>query len=835
MDDTDGPRRFPMLTFFRDTRHAARQLRKTPGFSITVILALTLGIGATTAIFSLVEGIILRPLPFADPDRLVLLGDHIGNSPRMPVTAREIGIYTRASSAFSSLGGFDTTGYELSGGDAPQQIDGARLNADVFKTLGVQPILGRVFSSQEEESHQLVAVISDRLWLNRFHRDSRVLGRSITLDRKNYTVIGVMPRGFDFPIQVGSLHPMQLWVPLSLTAEDLSDRNAGRWSYHMVARLKDGVSIRQGAEDAERVSRLVMQSFPVNMAAIRIRGDVSQLREFYIADARPLLRSLFLAVLAVLLICCANVAGLMLVRSIRRRRDYAVRLALGARSAVIVRESITEGVLLSGAGGLLGLGLVALALRSVPNVLPQSMPRIDSIAMDPIVAAFAVLLALLTGALCSLAPAFAALKTNPIEGLKESGKSASGTASHAWLRSAFVTLEIAIALLLLNTSCAFVLSYEKMVAVDPGFRPGEVLVGGYQLPVLQYPTRNSVAAFHRAVAEKLGAKPGVTAVGMGNTIPSSGLVNGAAYTIEGEPESQWKLKFSIFAITDGDYFQAMGIPLREGRLFTANDRAGAPPVVIVNQSMAMHCWPGQSATGKRMHVGNPHKGLPWATVVGVVGDTKGGSRDEATGDGWYAPEQQPATLFGNDYKEELAEAAGGFIVLRSSFAPRQMTGTLRQTVAEIDPHLALQPIEPMSAVMASVEAPRRFNTDLISTFALGALLLAITGIYAVVAFSASMRTQEIAIRLALGAQRVNIARLMLISGAKLGLAGCALGLLGSFAAARIVKSFLFGVSPTEPLIYVTGVAIVLLLVLLASALPAARAASSDPMEALRAV
>ena len=799
-----------------------------------MILALALGIGATTAIFSLVEGIILRPLSFADPDRLVMLGDHIGDSPRLPVTAREIGIYTRASSAFSSLGGYDTIGFELSGGDSPQQIDAARLTAGVFTTLGVQPALGRVFTPQEETGRQLLAVISDRLWLNRFHRDPRVLGSPITLDRKTYTIIGVMPRSFDFPLEGGSLHPMQLWVPLSLTDEDLSDRNAGHWCCHMVARLKDGVSLRQAAQDAARMSPLVMQSFPANMSAIRIRSDVRPLREFVIADARPLLRSLFLAVLAVLLISCANVAALLLVRSIRRRRDYAVRLALGARSAIILRESMIEGLLLSGAGGLLGLAVVTVAVRSAPHVLPESMPRVDSIAVDPVVAAFAVLLALMTGALCSLAPAFAALKANPVDGLKEGAKAVSGSASHAWLRSVLVTIEIAVALLLLNTSVAFVRSYQKMLAVDPGFRPNEVLVAGYQLPVLHYPTRSSVTAFHRAVTERLAAKPGVTAVGMGNTIPSSGLIGGAAYTIEGEPVSQWTLKFSMFAITDGDYFQAMGIPLREGRFFTANDKADAPPVVILNESMARHRWPGQSAIGMRMHVGNPHKGLPWATVVGVVGDTKGGSRDEDTGDGWYAPEQQPATLFGTDYNEELAAPAGGFIVLRSSFAPRQMTETLRAAVAEIDPHLALQPIESMNDVMAKVEAPRRFNTDLISAFALGALLLAVTGIYAVVAFSVSMRTQEIAIRLALGAQRVNIARLVLFSGARLGLGGCALGVLGSLATAKLLKSFLFGASPTEPLIYITGVAIVLALVLLASALPAARAASSDPIKALRA-
>jgi putative ABC transport system permease protein len=335
------------------------------------------------------------------------------------------------------------------------------------------------------------------------------------------------------------------------------------------------------------------------------------------------------------------------------------------------------------------------------------------------------------------------------------------------------------------------------------------------------------------VLEKLAARPGVAAAGIGNTIPASGLIGGAAYTIEGEPVNQWKLKFAMFFVVDGDYFGAMGIPLLDGRTFTPDDRADTPLVIVVNESMAKHCWPGQRAIGKRMHVGNPKKDSPWATVVGFVADTKGGGRDEPAGDQWYSAQQQPTILFGQDYKETLTSSAGGFIVVRSTFPPEQMTRTLRATVAEIDPRLALDSVQPMSEVIAAVEAPRRFNTDLISGFALGALLLAVTGIYAVVAFSVSMRTQEIAIRMALGAGRVNIARLILLSGARLGLAGCGLGVLGSWGAARLVKSFLFGVTATDPPIYIISVVIILILVLLASSLPAARAASSDPIDALR--
>jgi putative ABC transport system permease protein len=824
-----------MHTSLRDFRYAARQLSKSPGFSLTVMLTLALGIGATTAIFSLVEAILLRPLPFASPDRLVMLGEHIGGSPRTAVTARDIGSYTRQSSAFSSLGGFATFSYELSGSETPEQIEAGRFNASVFTTLGVQPELGRVFTGQEEDAHQLVAVISYRLWLNRFHRDPHILGTSIVLDRKTYSIIGVMPRGFEFPLGRGTLHPIQLWVPLSFTPEQLSERDAGNFRYQMVARLKDGVTIREAAEDADRASRQIMQNYPATMSAIHIRGDVSRLRDFFMADMRPVLRTLFLAVCTVLLVACVNVAGLLLVRSIGRRRDFAVRLALGARSSAIVRESIFEGLLLSGGGALLGLVFVAVAVRSAPHILPQSMPRIEAIAVDPVVAGFAVLLAVATGALCSLAPALSALRTNLTDSLKEGSKTASGASSHAWLRSAFVVVEIAAALVLLNTCGALIRSYDKMLAVDPGFRPDHVLVAGFQLPLGQYATAASAYAFNRAVLEKLDGRPGVVAAGIGSTIPASGLIGGAAYTVEGVPENQWKLKFAMFFVVDGDYFRAMGIPLLDGRTFTPDDRAGMPLVIVVNESMAKHCWPGQRAIGRRMHVGNPKKDSPWATVVGVVADTKGAGRDEPGTDQWYVPQQQPTTLYGNDYKETLTGSSGGFIVIRSTFPPEQMTGTLRSTVAEIDPRLALDSIQPMSEVIANVEAPRRFNTDLISAFALGALLLAVTGIYAVVAFSVSIRTQEIAIRLALGARRANIARLVLVSGVRLGLMGCGLGVLGSWGAARLVQSFLFGVTATDPFIYLISIIIILIMVLAASALPAARAASSDPIDALRSV
>jgi predicted permease len=815
----------------QDLRFAVRQLGKTPGLTLTVILTLALGIGATTAIFSLVEGVLLRPLPFRDPDRLVALGDHLRSGRNTSVTAREIGTYSNATSAFSSLGGYIGGGYELSGGTVPEEIFGARLTAGVFPTLGVTPILGRIFTPEEEDRHQPLAVISYALWLNHYARDSHILGNSIVLDRKTYTIVGVMPRNFEFPLQPGHINQAQVWIPMMLTQEEILDQ-AGFWGYQMVARLKDGVTLSQAAQDANRVAGQIMRDFPVTMSAIHIRGDVTPLREYAVAGVRPLLRTLFFAVSVVLLIACINVAALLLVQAIRQHREHAVRLALGAPASAILRASLWQSLLLSLMGGLLGLACAAIAIRAALHILPESMPRIDSIAMDAPVSIFALIVALLTGALCSLAPGFAALRTNVTETLKEGDRTGTGTLSHGRLRSALVVSEIAIALVLLTSSGALLRSFENMRAVDPGFRPDHVLVAGYQLPLQQYSSAISADTFDRAVVDRLSSKPGITAVGLTDNIPASDQSPQAAYTIEDEPVDRWKLKFAAFALTYGDYFRAMQIRLIDGRYFTIDDRSDSPLVIIVNQTMAKHCWPGQRPIGKRMHVGNPKKGLPWATVVGVVADTKIGSRDQPSTDQWYAPMQQPDIL-GLAPGGKLADTTGGYVALRSVLAPEQMTQTLRSAIAEIDPLLPLENVQPMDDVISNVEAPRRFNTDLITVFAAGALLLATTGIYGVLAFSVSMRRREIAVRMALGAQPGNIARLILRSGVKFALLGCGLGVLGSLAISRLLRSFLFAVSATDPLTYLTSVLIMMSMVFLASMLPATRAASEDPLDVLR--
>lgn len=796
------------------------------------MLTLALGIGATTAIFSLIEGVLLRPLPFKHPDRLVLIGDHVGNAPQLQVTGPEIATWRDATTAFASMGAYTTATYELSGTAAPQMLHGARMAGGVFPTLGVSPLLGRIFTPQEDAGHAPMAVISYALWVNRYHRDRRVTGQTITLDRRKYTIIGVMPRSFEFPLTPGRLNQTQVWVPLSLTADELSEESRGAWGFHVVARLREGVTLQQAARDAGRVAEQVMRDFPPSLRAVHIRGDVRPLHDAVVGDARPLLRTLFLAVSIVLLIACANVATLLLVRALRRRREHAVRLALGARAAVILREALAEGLVFSIAGGLLGLACAAAAMRFALHRLPESMPRIDSISIDPVVGAFALLLATITGVLCSVAPALVAVRTNLLDGLREDARSSSGSARQAWLRSGLVATEIAIAFVLLTVCVAFVRSYERMLAVDPGFRPDHVLVAGFQLPAAQYTNATAMAGFNRAAMERLSRQSGVVAVGITNALPDEAAGEGA-YTIEGVPLARWKLHFAPFYEVYGDYFDAMRIPLLAGRTFTPHDRWDAPLVAIVNESMARHAWPGQDPIGKRLHIGNPSHHLPWVTVIGVVADTHIGAPDQPAGDQWYFPKEQPAIIDGNNAAGMIGSPFG-YIVVRSKQPPEQMIPILRAMVASIDPQLALDPLLPMSEAVSHIEEPRRFNTSLISAFTLAALLLAAMGIYAVVAFSVSVRRREIAIRMALGAQRGSIVRLILSGGAGIALAGCSVGVVGSLGAAQVVRSQLFGVNPTDPWIYAGCFGAIVLLALLASAMPARRAAAGDPAKVLRA-
>lgn len=822
----------------RDLKIALRHLLKSPGFTATAVLMLALGIGATTAIFSIVEGVLLRPLPFPDPGRLVVLSDilqgaDIGAGGEAGVTAPDILAYTRGTHSFTSLGGYGFSTYELSGAGEPAQINASRMTAGVFSTLEVQPLLGRVFTQQEDVQKQQVAVLSYSTWQSRFHGDPHIVGGKILLDRKPYVVIGVMPRDFEFPLLPGHLNRTELWVPMSFTAEELGT-GAASWSFSMVGRLRPGVTPAEAQNDSEAVAIAIMRGYPGFMTSLHIKAQVRPLQEDTVAQARPLIRTLFLAVAVVLLIACANMAGLLLVRAIRRRREIAVRLAIGARGVVLLRQAVLESLVLSVAGGLLGLLLAAVVLRLSIHLLPETLPRISDIGIDWQVAAFALALAIVTGLICGLAPAFAALRTNVNLALREGGRTGTAGSGHARLRSMLVIAEIAIALVLLCASGLLLRSFEKMRSVDLGFRPDHTLTAMYSLPQKQYATQPQVDQFNQEVLRRLRELPGVENAGISDNLPASGNNGSSAFVVEGyAPLKGAPLSLSWPARILGDYFSAMGIPLIRGRAFTDADKANSQLVAIVNRTLADHYWPGQDPIGRHIRWGMQETPTPWMTVVGEIGDVKQGTPDEKTREQIYQPADQAVASFGSLASPSDLNANGGAIVLRSAMAPEQMENALRATVRSIDPQLPLTQMQTMEHAVSDSEAPRRFNTALIAAFAAAAVLLAVLGIYSVIAFTVASRAQEMAIRVALGSQRSGIRGIVLASAAKLALVGCAIGLGGAAAASQLLRSFLFNVSPFDPMVLTVAALAVLLLALLASLLPAQRAASVDPTQALR--
>jgi predicted permease len=827
-----------MRKFFFDLRFVLRQLRNSPGFAATAVLMLAFGIGATTAIFSIVEGVLLRPLPFPDPSRLVVLSDRLegtdfGGNGESGVTVPDIRAYTSETKSFAALGGYTGAAYELSGFGEPAQVNAARLTAGVFSALGVAPQLGRVFTADEDEHSQQVAVLSYATWKTRFNSDPQILGTKIQLDRKPYIVIGVMPRNFEFPLMAGQLNRSELWVPMSFTQQELSPNSAASWNDAMVGRLKSGISTTQAQSDAGRVAQEIMRGYPAMMASLHISAVVRPLHEETVEQTRPLLRTLFLAVAVVLLIACVNLAGLMLVRAIRRQREIAVRLALGARAWALLRQAILESLVLSVSGGVLGLGLAGLALGVGRSLLPESLPRINEITLNWNVVGFALLLAVVTGLLCGLAPAFAALRTNVNGTLKEGGRSGTTGGGHARLRSALVVAEIAIALVLLAASGLLLRSFEKMRAVDLGFRPENVATAAYSLPHKQYSTQPSVNAFNDELMRRLKQVPGAEGMALTSTLPTGGFGN-ETFVVEGYvPPKGAAMNLATPAQVIGDYFHTMGIPLLRGRRFTEADKAGAQLVLIVNHKLAQHYWPNQDPIGRRMRLGTPESQTPWMTIVGEVADMKLSSPDDPTKEQFFSPVDQAEEELGSFASPTDLNGNGGYIVLRSALPPEQMENTLRSNVRAIDPQLPLTQVQTMEQAVSDSEAPRRFNTVLITGFACAAVLLAVLGIYSVIAFSVASRVQEMAIRMALGSQRSGIIRLILESGTKLAAAGCVLGLGGAAAASTLLRSLLFGVSPFDPLVLTLAAVGVLALALIASMLPAFRAASIDPMQALR--
>jgi predicted permease len=643
-----------------------------------------------------------------------------------------------------------------------------------------------------------------------------------------------MPRDFEFPMVSGQLNRTELWVPISFSQGELVI-GFGSWNYKMLGRLKPGVTPAQALDDMQPAAQQVMRNFPPAMGTLHIHPVLEPLTEATVAEARPLVRTLFLAVAVVLFIACANLAGLLLVRVIRRRRELSVRLALGASGAVILRQSLIEALALSIGGGLTGLAIAAASMRVGVSMLPENLPRVSSIGLDWKVAGFALLLAVLTGLLCGIIPALAASHTGVNDALKEGGRTGTAGGGHARLRSILVTAELAVALVLLTASGLLLRSFQKIRAVDLGFRTDHALTASYGLPHRQYSSQAAVDGFNTTMLNRLQQLPGVQAVGATTLLPNGGDNSDNAFIPEGYvPPKGAALNLAWASQIMGNYFDAAGIPLLRGRKFTDADRDNSPLVVIVNRTLAERYWSGQNPIGKRLKIGVKESQTPWMTVVGEIADIKQTSADSETLNQMYLPSGQLKADIAQFAPPDMLNGTYGTIVMRGELPPEQMADSLRATIRSIDPQLPLIHVESMEKVVEEGQASRRFSTAIISSFAASAVLLALLGIYSVIAFSAAQRTHELAIRLALGSQRSSVMKLVLLSGAKLGLAGCAIGIVGAVFATRLLRSQLFQVSPLDPSVLILAAISIFLLAIAASVVPGLRAASIEPMQALRA-
>jgi putative ABC transport system permease protein len=804
-----------MGTLWQDLRYGFRMLAKSPGFTFVAVLALALGIGANSAIFSVVNTVLLQPLPFEQPEQLVRVYTTV---PRRNLTAGPVSYLTfadfRAQNAqFEYVTAFSDTSATLAGRDEPEQIDGIVASGDFFKVLGAQAALGRTFTTEEERPDAQIVVISDGLWKRRFGGDAQIVGQSVTLNGEAVTIIGIMPEGFTFPID---RERVDFWSPIDPTSEE--NRQRGSSYLNVVARLRDGATLQQAQAEADAVAaRLATEHADTNAGR---SFTLISMHEDLVGDLRPALLVLLGAVAFVLLIACANVANLMLARASSRHKEIAIRTAMGASRWRIVRQLVTESLLLSLAGGALGLLIALWGVDLLVASIPSDMPRVSEIGLDRRVLAFTAAISMLTGFLFGLVPALQVSKPDLNEGLKEGGRGSTEGARRNRVRGALVVLEVALSLVLLVGAGLLMRSFVELREVKAGFDPSGVLTASVSLPDSKYGEEAAQAEFFRRVLENLRARPGVHAASAVLPLPLSGSAMMNGLSIEGRPPAAPGERLTTHTrITSPEYFRAMNIPVVKGRALDERDSKDAPKVVVVNETFARKYFPGEEAIGKRVEitVAEDMSG----EIVGIVGDVKHRSLDAAPDPEAYVSYRQ---------------VPSGYMVLvlkGDGQSAAALTSTLREAVRQVDSGQALAEIRTMEQLVSNSVARRRFNMLLLGVFAGVALALAAIGIFGVMNYTVTQRTHELGIRIALGAQTKDVLRLVVGQGMTLIVIGVAVGLAASFALTRLMQSLLYGVSATDPLTF-AGVALVLASVaLLACYIPARRATRVDPMVALR--
>jgi putative ABC transport system permease protein len=823
-------RRLPMLeTFLQDVRYGTRMLRKNPGFTAVAILTLALGIGPNTAIFSVLNAVLLRPLPYRAPENLVLVKEKLPKLTPEPVNlpAPDVLQFQHENKSFSALGGFEPQHEELSGSGQPERIIAARVSPDVFPILGINPFLGRTFTSEEDRPGVTVTVISYRLWQRKFAGDRDVLGKTLSLNRKPYTVVGVMPKGFEFPLAAAS-DLADLWVPMGFTPEEISHMG-DNFDYRAIARLKPGVTFAQANEDVAAIAYQILQTYPASMRNdINLGAVTIPLSDAVRGRVQTLLWVLTGAVGFVLLIACANVANLLLARAAGRQREMAVRAALGAGRWRLARQFIIESVMLAVAGGALGLLAAVWGTPLLMKWVPIGLPTVGTAGMDTKVLGFTLALSLVIGILFGAGPAFASSEGDLNQALKESGRSGGLGIRHRHVRSALVVAEAALALILLVGAGLLVRSFTLLSRTDPGFSTQHLLTFSLDLPQAQYQRGEDVLSFFQRVLDRLKVLPGVHSATASSSVPLVNTNWDHIFTPEGyQGGAGDKMPDSWHSVVLGDYFQTLQIPLIRGRFFSDQDRQRSQRVVIISESIAKRYWPRQDPVGQRLKWGPPQGNSPWLTIVGVVGDVKQQGLDERTSFHTYQPYVQLPDVWPISLGRALT------VAVRASGAPASLASDVRVSVWSLDRELAISHLETVDQALSQSLASPRFATLLMGAFALLALVLGSVGLYAVISFSVTQRIQEMGIRMALGATSADVLGLVLGQGLKLTLLGVGIGIAGALGLTHFLSSLLYGVKPTDPATYVAVSALLLGVATLASFIPARRATKVDPMVALR--
>jgi putative ABC transport system permease protein len=814
-----------------DLRFALRQLRKSPGFTFVAVLTLALGIGANTAIFSVINAVLLKPLPFPHPNQLVAFAGHDKRDlnqtgPLSTLSFPEFFDVRARNRSFAQLAGYRDKGFAFSNGAEVQYLRGQRVTGNFFATLGIEPALGRAFQLEDEQAGSgprgLSVVLSNEFWRRQFNGDPNVLGRQLTLDRQSFTIVGVMPAGFQYPIQT---EPTDIYVTVAIDAAPVGGRpptteqRDNRW-LRCVGRLRPGVSIEQASAEMHALASVLEKEQP----ATNTDWDliVSPLRDYLVADVRVALWILSGAVVCVLLIASVNVANLLLARASARVREIAVRIAIGAGRDRIIRQLLTESLLLAAIGGALGLVLALWGTHALIALVPKEIPRAANIQLDAPVLIFTVVISFAAGIIFGFAPAFQATRVDLNQSLKASARGSIVGGQQARMGHALVVIEVALTLILLVGAGLLLRSFARLGQVQPGMQTDRLLTARVSLPNVAYPNPENIARFYEQLIARLRVVPGVRATSTIFPLPMSGALSSTNFDLAEHPLPEDQQPTSTIRLTGSDYFQTMGIPLLRGRVFADSDGLDSKPVVIINKCFAQKYFPGQDPVGKQMKPTWANQPAQMREIVGVVGNAKHLSLGEDFAPEMYVPvAQMPWPV--------------ATILLRTETSnPATMANTLRAELAHVDPNLPLMAVRVFDEYRAGSLGGARFNALLLSIFSGVALLLTTVGIYGVIAYSVSQRTSEIGIRMALGALPSSMFRLVVGHAMILIAIGIGVGLLGALACTRLMGSLLYGVGGWNALNFISIAVLIAAVAFLACWLPARRAARINPIEALRA-